>query len=112
MSTGAAGSLSAVLDGATPEVRAILDRVLDDHELSVGDALTLDHINPEKPWPLIGDLRRATESEGFAFRERLAVYPAYATRAEFLDESLRARVAALVDADGLVKESHEHWRRW
>jgi FO synthase len=74
--------------------------------------LTLDHINPEKPWPLIGDLRRATESEGFAFRERLAIYPAYASRAEFLDESLRARVAALTDADGLVKESHEHWRRW
>ena len=41
MSTGAAGSLAAVLDGATPEVRAILDRVLDDHELSVDDALTL-----------------------------------------------------------------------
>ena len=74
--------------------------------------LTLDHINPEKPWPLIGDLRRATESEGFAFRERLAIYPAYASRAEFLDESLRARVAALTDTDGLVKESHEHWRRW
>ena len=74
--------------------------------------LTLDHINPEKPWPLIRDLRRATEAEGFAFRERLAIYPAYATRAEFLDESLRPRVAALVDDDGLVKESHEHWRRW
>jgi FO synthase len=74
--------------------------------------LTLDHINPEKPWPLIRDLRRATEAEGFAFRERLAVYPAWATRAEFLDESLRARVAALVDDNGLVKESHEHWRRW
>ena len=74
--------------------------------------LTLDHINPEKPWPLIRDLRRATEAEGFAFRERLAIYPAYATRAEFLDESLRARVKADVDDDGLVKESHEHWRRW
>ncbi len=74
--------------------------------------LTLDHINPEKPWPLIRDLRRATEAEGFAFRERLAIYPAYATRAEFLDESLRPRVAALIDDDGLVKESHEHWRRW
>jgi FO synthase len=74
--------------------------------------LTLDHINPEKPWPLIADLRRATEAEGFAFRERLAVYPAYASRAEFLDESLRARVTALIDDDGLVKESHEHWRRW
>ena len=74
--------------------------------------LTLDHINPEKPWPLIQDLRRATEAEGFAFRERLAIYPAYAARAEFLDESLRPRVTALVDDDGLVKESHEHWRRW
>jgi FO synthase len=74
--------------------------------------LTLDHINPEKPWPLIPDLRRATEGEGCAFRERLAIYPAYATRAEFLDEALRPHVAALVDADGLVKESHEHWRRW
>jgi FO synthase len=74
--------------------------------------LTLDHINPEKPWPLIPDLRRATEGAGYAFRERLAIYPAYATRAEFLDESLRPRVAALVDTDGLVKESHEHWRRW
>jgi 7,8-didemethyl-8-hydroxy-5-deazariboflavin synthase CofG subunit len=74
--------------------------------------LTLDHINPEKPWPLIRDLRRATEAEGFAFRERVAIYPAYSTRAEFLDESLRPRVAALVDDDGLVKESHEHWRRW
>ncbi|MBM4440681.1 MAG: 7,8-didemethyl-8-hydroxy-5-deazariboflavin synthase CofG [Candidatus Rokubacteria bacterium] len=74
--------------------------------------LTLDHINPEKPWPLIRDLRRLTEAEGFAFRERLAIYPAWATRAEFLDESLRPRVAALIDAGGLVKESHEHWRRW
>ena len=74
--------------------------------------LTLDHINPEKPWPLIGDLRRATEAAGLAFRERLAIYPAYAARAEFLDESLRARVASLTDADGLVKDSYEHWRRW
>jgi len=74
--------------------------------------LTLDHINPEKPWPLIRELRAATESLGFAFRERLAIYPEYATRAEFLDERLRARVSAWLDASGLVKDSHEHWRRW
>ena len=41
MSTGAAGSLAAVLDGASPDVRAILARTLDGHELSVGDALAL-----------------------------------------------------------------------
>jgi 7,8-didemethyl-8-hydroxy-5-deazariboflavin synthase CofG subunit len=74
--------------------------------------LTLDHINPEKPWPLIPELRRATETQGFVFRERLAIYPEFATRAEFLAESLRPRVAALVDADGVVKERHEHWRHW
>ena len=74
--------------------------------------LTLDHINPEKPWPLIPELRQATEGMGFVLRERLAIYPEYAARAEFLDEALRPRVAALVGGDGLVKDSYEHWRRW
>src|SRR2546422_8860916 len=74
--------------------------------------LTPDHINPEKPWPLITELRRATEGMGFVLRERLAIYPEFAMRAEFLDEALRPRVASLVDGDGRVKESHEHWRRW
>lgn len=74
--------------------------------------LTIDHINPEAPWPLIPALRRATERAGFELRERLAVYPEFARRPEFLAEPLRARVAALVDAEGLVKESYEHWRHW
>jgi FO synthase len=74
--------------------------------------LTLDHINPEKPWPLIPELRRATEGAGFTLRERLALYPEYAARPEFLAEPLRPRVGALLDADGFVKEAYEHWRRW
>jgi FO synthase len=74
--------------------------------------LTPDHINPEKPWPHLAALRGATEAAGFVFRERLAVYPEYALRPEFVDERLRGRVAALVDAGGLVEKSHEHWRRW
>jgi 7,8-didemethyl-8-hydroxy-5-deazariboflavin synthase CofH subunit len=41
MSTGAAGSFAAVLDGASSDVRAILARALDDHEVSVDEALTL-----------------------------------------------------------------------
>jgi FO synthase subunit 2 len=41
MSTGAAGSLAAVLDRAAPEVRAVLARTLDGRELSVDDALAL-----------------------------------------------------------------------
>ena len=74
--------------------------------------LTLDHINPERPWPLIPELRRATESEGFTFRERLAVYPEFARRPEFVAEPLRPRLDVLLDDVGLVKDSHEHWRHW
>ena len=74
--------------------------------------LTLDHINPEAPWPQIAKLRDATASAGFTLRERLAIYPEYTSRPEFLDESLRERVRAFVDGDGLVKESHEYWRSW
>jgi FO synthase len=74
--------------------------------------LTLDHINPEAPWPGIPRLRRATEAAGYTLRERLPVYPEYVLRPEFVHDPLRARVAGLVDDRGLVKESHEHWRSW
>jgi FO synthase len=74
--------------------------------------LTPDHINPERPWPALAELRRRTEAAGHELRERLAVYPAYATRPEFVDERLRARVAALVDAEGFVRPELEVWRHW
>jgi FO synthase len=74
--------------------------------------LTPDHINPERPWPGLAELRRRTESAGHELRERLAVYPEYATRRAFLDERLRERVAQAVDAEGFVKPHLEVWRRW
>src|SRR3954470_16708907 len=65
--------------------------------------VTIDHVNPEAPWPEIEKLRAATESKGLALAPRLPVYP------EFLDsEWLEPRVltAALrsADADGLARE--------
>ena len=74
--------------------------------------LTPDHINPEQPWPALAELKRRTEAAGHELRERLAVYPAFATRAECIDERLRARVARLVGADGLVRPELEIWRHW
>ena len=74
--------------------------------------LTPDHINPERPWPGLGALRRATEGAGLELRERLALYPEYVTRPEFLDDSLRPRVARLVDEQGLVRSDLERWRTW
>ena len=74
--------------------------------------LTLDHINPEAPWPRIVELRKVTESAGYEFRERLAIYPEYAGRPEFLAEGLRARVRAYTDTDGYVRQELEQWRTW
>ena len=74
--------------------------------------LTPDHINPERPWPALAELRRRTEAAGHGLRERLAVYPAYTGRAEWIDERLRPRVRALVDDQGLVKPELEIWRHW
>ncbi len=74
--------------------------------------LTPDHINPERPWPGLAELRRRTESAGHELRERLAIYPAYATQRDFLDERLRDRVARLIDPEGFVRPDLEIWRKW
>ena len=74
--------------------------------------LTPDHINPERPWPGLAELRRRTEAAGHELRERLAVYPEYTTRDAFLDERLRPRVAKLVDPEGFVRPDLEVWRTW
>ena len=75
--------------------------------------LTIDHINPEAPWPLLVALRDATARMGYELRERLAVYPEYIVGREgYLAEAVRPTVDAYVDADGLVRAEEERWRHW
>jgi len=63
--------------------------------------VTKDFINPEAAWPQIARLQAETESRGFVLRERLALYPEFVRREEFLSPRVRDRVAALSGADGL-----------
>jgi 7,8-didemethyl-8-hydroxy-5-deazariboflavin synthase CofG subunit len=62
--------------------------------------VTKDFINPEAAWPQISRLRSETEARGFALRERLAIYPEYVGRAEFLSPRVRAHVNRLAGPDG------------
>ena len=63
--------------------------------------LTPDHVNPEKPWPSIEALAGTTASRGKELRERLTIYPEFATRPDpYLAGKMRAPVAALMGADG------------
>jgi FO synthase len=66
--------------------------------------LTPDHVNPERPWPQIGDLAALTAAGGMTLRERLTIYPGY-LREPWLDPRLARHVAALADpATGLARE--------
>jgi 7,8-didemethyl-8-hydroxy-5-deazariboflavin synthase CofG subunit len=67
--------------------------------------LTIDYINPEKPWPHIETLAERTAVEGFELTERLNVYPEFVYRDEFLDARLAPRVRSMADDGGYAKIS-------
>lgn len=68
--------------------------------------VTVDHVNPEFPWPKIYDVKNASERKGFVFRARLPVYPEYIWRDGFLSDNITEYVHALADEKGLVKEDY------
>ncbi|HET9016712.1 MAG TPA: 7,8-didemethyl-8-hydroxy-5-deazariboflavin synthase CofG [Thermomicrobiaceae bacterium] len=71
--------------------------------------VTLDHINPERAWPQVAELRAASADAGFALRERTALYPAYVRRMDaFVAPRLHARIQELVDESGLVRRDKEN----
>ena len=67
--------------------------------------VTIDHVNPERPWPEIDFLREIAGSKGMTLAPRLAVYPEFAKRAdEFIDANLRFAVLDRSDAEGLGRD--------
>jgi len=70
--------------------------------------VTIDHINPDHAWPLVGRLRATTEDRGFVLQERLTVYPRFLREAgEFLDDSIRRKLRGLARTDGLARDQRE-----
>jgi FO synthase len=65
--------------------------------------LTPDFINPEKPWPHLEELRQRTESKGFELRQRLPVYPEFATQASGHSDLLAKCLTAALDANGYAQ---------
>ena len=61
--------------------------------------LTIDWVNPEAPWPHLGELRARTEAAGFTLRPRLPVYPEYIDAA-WIDPTLLSKLEAATDDDG------------
>ena len=67
--------------------------------------VTIDHVNPEAPWPEIVTLAKRTEQAGKILVNRLAIYPSFAVAPEqWLSPALRTRVRRAVDSDGYARE--------
>ena len=72
--------------------------------------VTIDHVNPERPWPALERLREVTEARGLSLAPRLPVYPEYATEpTRWLDPAMRTAVLVRSDAEGLGREPGHVW---
>jgi FO synthase len=66
--------------------------------------VTVDHVNPEAPWPEVELLRRATEDRGLRLAARLAVYPEYLDEPGWLDPGVLPFALRRANAEGLARE--------
>jgi FO synthase len=67
--------------------------------------VTIDHVNPEAPWPELERLRRATEGRGLELAARLPIYPEYvADLSRWCEPEVATAVRQRADASGLGRE--------
>ncbi|HUJ92804.1 MAG TPA: 5-amino-6-(D-ribitylamino)uracil--L-tyrosine 4-hydroxyphenyl transferase CofH, partial [Gaiellaceae bacterium] len=85
----------------TDDFAVLLDAGIDDW--GGVSPVTIDHVNPEAPWPAIERLREATRSRGLELAPRLPVYPEW-LGSEWLAPELLTRALRASDALGLARE--------
>jgi FO synthase len=85
----------------TEDFAVLLDAGIDDW--GGVSPVTIDHVNPEAPWPALDLLREATRSRGLELAPRLPVYPEWLS-AEWLDPAVLPLALRLSDGLGLARE--------
>ena len=67
--------------------------------------VTIDHVNPEAPWPELARIREATERRGLILAARLALYPEYTADLEhWCDPKVASAIRHHLDATGLARD--------
>jgi FO synthase len=67
--------------------------------------VTIDHVNPEAPWPEVGLLRAATEASGSELAARLPIYPDYVADLDrWADQRVASEILRHADAEGLARD--------
>lgn len=83
--------------------RALIDAGLDDW--GGISPVTVDHVNPEAPWPEIAELETQCAAAGRPLVERLTAYPGYVADAvRWLDQAVAPALLRHADAEGLARD--------
>ena len=85
----------------TEDFAQLLDAGIDDW--GGVSPVTIDHVNPEAPWPDLARLEAATRSRGFELAARLPVYPEWVSE-RWIDAGVMPSVLRASDAMGLARE--------
>jgi len=70
--------------------------------------VTIDHVNPEFPWPSISSVKAATEDRGRSLRARLPLYPEFLKGGFITSDRLLQCVNLIADESGLVREGYAY----
>jgi FO synthase len=105
-----------VLLGADAHVQAPPNLAYDDFPLLLDAGIddwggvspvTVDHVNPEAPWPEIARLQEATASRGLTLAPRLPLYPEHVGDLDrWVDPAVVPAVLRASDSLGLAREDH------
>jgi FO synthase len=98
---GAAWHVQAPPNLAFDDFPRLLDAGIDDW--GGVSPVTIDHVNPEAPWPEIDRLAAATRSRGLELAPRLPVYPEYVDE-RWLDPAVLPNVRRGSDATSLARD--------
>jgi 7,8-didemethyl-8-hydroxy-5-deazariboflavin synthase len=68
--------------------------------------VTIDHVNPEFPWPSIASVQKATEGKRRRLRARLPIYPEFLKGGFITSDRLKQYASLIADDSGLVREGY------
>jgi FO synthase len=98
---GASAHLQAPPNLSYDDFPRLLDAGIDDW--GGVSPVTIDHVNPEAPWPELERLREGTESRGLDLAPRLPVYPEWISGG-WIDPKVMPAVLRASDSLGLARE--------
>ena len=107
-------AVARILLGADVHVQAPPNLAYDDFPLLLDAGIddwggvspvTVDHVNPEAPWPEVERLRQACHSRGLDLAARLPLYPEHVADLErWADPAVARAIRRASDAHGLARE--------